>query len=296
MPATNAAAASELVELVVRRDASGAVALVGQVAEQGVDLPHFAADLVDALRALLHASLGNASALTDRLERSAADRLAALLPQTTPRAIAALIDRFEKARRQSKGETIPSLPLELAIVESCVEEEGDRGGERGDRRDRPAGPQGKVDFKESGVGSGRAEEKGMKASGGQGLKDASPPAALLPPDPHPTVLGSVPVISIDQVRSKWPDVFQLVKQANASLPVVLQTGEISKVDGDRIEISFAYSLHADTLNDERNRRILAPVLERVYGARMHLHGTYRKGESPDAAVDMLLEEFGGSAA
>ncbi|TAK03782.1 DNA polymerase III subunit gamma/tau [Patescibacteria group bacterium] len=300
LPATNALAAAELVEHVVKRDAASAVALVGKVAEQGVDLPHFAADVVDALRALLHASLGDAQALPSRLDHDSAGRLTALLGQTNPRAIAVLIDRFEKARRQSKGESIPSLPLEIAIVESCVGE--------ADKASGGQGPQGSADFRRTRVGSVRLEG-GVKAVGDKAegnvevqtisvsdspvLRPSTPDA--LPPSP-PTALGTVPVLSIDQVKAKWPDVFQLVKAANASLPVVLRTGEISRVDGDRIEISFAYSLHADTLNTVRNRLILDPVLERVYGARLHLHGTYARATDPDEAVDLLLEEFGGSAA
>ncbi|OGL66530.1 DNA polymerase III, subunit gamma and tau [Candidatus Uhrbacteria bacterium RIFCSPHIGHO2_01_FULL_63_20] len=257
LPSTNALAAAELVEHLVKQDAASAVRLVNRCAEQGVDMPHFAADLVDALRAMLHASLGDAEALSMKLERSAAERLTALLGQTSPKALSAMTERFLEAKRHSKGDAIPQLPLELAIVESCIPA-------------NPAHP-----FEQPGVDSG-------------------PPLAETVAI-ETTALGDVPVLDLDEVKSRWPEVFQLVKAANASLPVVLKTGEVKGVDGNRIELSFAYALHAETVNNDRNRRILEPVLHKVYGRRIHVHGTYAASDGDDA-VDALLEEFGGTAA
>ena len=119
---------------------------------------------------------------------------------------------------------------------------------------------------------------------------SAPPVAV-----EAVALGDLPVLSLDEVKAKWPEVFSMVKEANASLPLVIQTGEVSSVKGGRIEVRFAYALHADTVNSERSRRLLDPLLERVYGRRVHIHGTYAQQDSDDT-IASLLENFGGNAA
>ena len=109
------------------------------------------------------------------------------------------------------------------------------------------------------------------------------------------VFNSVPVIGLEEVKAKWPEVFQQIKENNAALPIIMQAGEISSVDGDLMEFAFQYSLHADTVNQDKNRRLIEGLFEKVLGKKVRVRAKYVHAES-DAAVSDLLEQFGGQAA
>jgi DNA polymerase III subunit gamma/tau len=286
LPSSNAAQVAAFVAALADKDAARAVRLVGEFAEQGTDLPHFTDETIETLRLSLHASLAGQPAAfpTERAVR--------------------LIDGLLTARRHMKTDKIPQLPLELFAVEACTENFPKPGADSGRAGD--VGTEARSDARRSQMGrvtgGGGPPDGGPQRSedttdgGGAGqdpshLRESStqPPVAV-----EAVALGDLPVLSLDEVKGKWPEVFAMVKEANASLPLVIQTGEISSVNGGRIEVKFAYALHADTVNSERSRRLLDPVLERVYGKRVHIHGTYAQQEADDT-VATILEEFGGSS-
>jgi DNA polymerase-3 subunit gamma/tau len=279
LPSSNAAQVAAFVDAIAAEDAPLAIKLVNEYAEQGTDLPHLAEDAIEALRLRLHASLAGEE------------------KQLSTERVARLIEGLLAARRSMKTDKIPQLPLELFAVEACAGNfkkpgvESSRPGGMGAEAGGPRRPE-----RSPSELSGRSEDDGAGRSRGP-MPSAMSSAPTAPPVAVEAVaLGDLPVLSLDEVKAKWPEVFSMVKEANASLPLVIQTGEVAGVKGGRIEMKFAYALHADTVNSERSRRLLDPVLERVYGRRVHIHGTYALPETADDTVATLLENFGGNAA
>lgn len=266
LPATNGAMVDAFIAAVLSRDAKEAIRLVNDGLEQGVDLPHFTEDVVSTLRDKMMSTVS-----------------AELVP---------LIESFLDARRQMKTSKIVQLPLELAIVKAC----GVQSVPKAEAR--------RVDSVVVIPDPVRVSPPAKGESGGGTVVTPIPTSATIPdpilalaePDPiEPvaTVLGDVPVLDLEDVRRRWPEVFQQIKDCNATLPMVVQTGELSAVDGDAIEMTFNYAVYVEAINQDKNRKLLEQVFARVLGRSVKVKAKYVKKEI-DQAVENLIDAFGGS--
>ncbi len=255
LPATNGAMVDAFVAALVGKDAKEAIRIVNDGLEQGVDLPHFTEDVVSTLR-----------------DRMMADVSVELVP---------LIESFLEARRQMKASKIVQLPLELAIVKACSSHD-------------PKVPARRVDSVAVPAPAVVLSPPPMPTPTPTiPVPTPAPPPDPTPPEPVATVLGDVPVLDLEDVRRRWPEVFQQIKDCNATLPMVVQTGELSAVDGDAIEMSFTYAVYVEAINQDKNRKLLEQVFARVLGRPVRVKAKYVKKEL-DQAVDTLLDAFGGS--
>ena len=281
LPATTDVLVVDFLEALLARRTADAVRLVNVYVEQGIDIPHFLDDVIEVLRALLFVKIGGETTRMDKLEEKARGRLTTALESLTAAWITKGIEAFLEARRAAKAEKIPQLGVEIAVVKIC------------EPQDFP--PKG-ADLVTQNTASPSvilsAAKDLKKDSSASGLRmtkmDEHPPAVEV----KATVFETVPVLSLDEVKTKWPTVFQQIKACHATLPIVMQAGEIS-VDGDAVEFSFQYALHADTVNQEKNRHVLEEVLQRVLGKRVRVRAKYKHADADDT-VSNLLQEFGGS--
>ena len=109
-----------------------------------------------------------------------------------------------------------------------------------------------------------------------------------------TVFHTVPVVSLDEVKQKWPEVYEQIKSCNASLPMMMQSCEVSGIEGEHVELGFEYGLYVEAINQEKNRRLIEGVFEQVLGKRLHVKAIQKKENPADETVTGLLQEFGGS--
>jgi DNA polymerase-3 subunit gamma/tau len=105
--------------------------------------------------------------------------------------------------------------------------------------------------------------------------------------------GDVPVVSLDQVKEKWPQIAGMIKEKNSTLPMVFQNGSIADIQGDILEMEFEYALHADTVNKTKNRRLIESIVKKVMGVQVRVQARHNKDDT-DETVDTLLNEFGGN--
>ncbi|MFC1788153.1 DNA polymerase III subunit gamma/tau [Patescibacteria group bacterium] len=297
LPATNALLVNAFIEAIISLDAAKSIELINGYVEQGIDVVHFLDDTISILRDKMFEELKSSQ------QKAESSKEIEFICQA--------IEAFLEARRHVRTDKIPQLPIELAVVELCGGNQGQGSGVRSQERD----------FNTQEVGSSRVKDVGA-APGGHPLEGneqtnksetlnskseenpkpeirkeqnetpTTPPTPPKPPTPPPKALGTVPVLSLDEVKKKWPEVFAQIRECNASLPLVVQAGELSKVEGDEVEMKFNYQLHADTINQDKNSRLLSQILERVTGQALRIKGKYQRVEKEEAVAD-LLEEFGG---
>ncbi|NBS41652.1 hypothetical protein EBS80_03245, partial [bacterium] len=235
--------------------------IVNDGLEQGVDLPHFTEDVVSTLRDKMMSTVS-----------------AELVP---------LIESLLDARRQMKQSKIVQLPLELAVVKACSVQSVPKVEPRRVDSVVPTAPV--VTPSPAPVVANVTVEIPVVANPEPIHVVANPE----PLDPVATVLGDVPVLDLEDVRRRWPEVFQQIKDCNATLPMVVQTGELSAVDGDAIEMTFNYAVYVEAINQDKNRKLLEQVFARVLGRSVRVKAKYVKKEF-DQAVDTLIDAFGGS--
>jgi DNA polymerase III gamma/tau subunit len=128
IPRSNMASAADLVDHLLANDAGQALVLANRLVEEGVSVPVFMADVVVWLRNVLLATVGQR---LDLFSRQTLGELQARVLQTSQKASAlrvqSIIDIFIARRRGVIDAPLPQLPLELAIVESCVAHEKSAG-------------------------------------------------------------------------------------------------------------------------------------------------------------------------
>jgi DNA polymerase III subunit gamma/tau len=272
LPATTTVLVIDFLEAVHKQDQARAIELVNQYVEQGIDMAHFLDDVIEFSRGMLLFSLGDKHALTDRCSKDVQKRIESIIQNSSANHLGKTIEVFLSARQQIKTSKIPQLPIELAIL-SLSEP---------------------VDFKRQGVASVCADDEKVSNPLASELKSEAVP--LEKGDKvSETAFGSVPIISLDEVKKKWPEVFKQLQETNGTLPVVVQSGQLCDVCDDHVEITFNYEFHADLMNKEKNRKLLEKIMERVFGKPLRLRAKYQQSEA-DETVDELLEEFGGSVA
>ncbi|HBK33927.1 TPA: DNA polymerase III subunit gamma/tau [Candidatus Uhrbacteria bacterium] len=269
LPSTTQSFVLDFLDALAQKNALRAIELCNQYIEQGVDFPAFLDEVIDLLRQVLLAHMGQSQAdLVDSGE-SVKERFDALVTALGTQEAMTAIEAFLTARRYLKTEKIPQLPVELAIVRLCGEGEREYVSKKElEKKDPPSAPP---------VSKGSKEEE----------KEESP---------APTSKSSssfISKLSLDEIKVKWDRVFEELKASHGSLPLVIQSGSLEKVEGNEIEMSFDYAFYAETLNQEKNRRVLGDILKQIYGEPLFVRGVYRQAQAEETA-SQLLEEFGGA--
>ncbi len=301
LPMTTDVLVQEFIDALSARDAATAIRQLNTHIEQGIDLMHFLDDIISAMRNQLLAAV---------LEKNASGRVAFL-----NRAI----ELFLAARRHMRTDEIPQLPAELAVVELCL---ADVFEQKTDAKpvaattlpkkleSAPTAPQ---PVPVSPVVTNTVipelvtEEPHVTLEPIIETETTVPVMEMVdsfvlepvPAEPLVTdaqVFDSVPVISVEEIRRKWPEVFAQVQECNASLPLFLQACEVNSVGGDMVELAFEYDLYVQTVNKEKNRKLVESILERVLGKPVRIHAVLGKAKEKDEVVSSLMDAFGGSAA
>ena len=258
LPATTNVLVETFLEHLFAKDTTSCVNDINAFLEQGVDIKTFLDDVISQLREQLFE------------DESGFVRQAIL--------------SFLEARSQIRTEHLPQLPIELAIMDLCPISVKRESVDAIPRTQTPTSVSTQTptfdvqsDTKVPTIDPQRIEV----------------PIAIDPVPVETSVFDSVPVISLEDVREKWPQVFEQIKACNASLPLMMQSCEVCDVAGDRIELGFGYALYVDTVNKDKNRTLIEDVFEKVLGTRLKVKAIVKKPEI-DETISDLIGQFGGS--
>lgn len=299
LPVTSDAQVQAFLAPLEARQAGEAIRVLNESLEQGMDLTRLLDDIVRTLR----------DRLMDQVRQSAT---ASLIPFYQK-----AIDVFLDARRHVRTDEIPQLPAELAIVSLCELGEGAVVFPVTNVPNAPLVPpvapivepvsespvvELVVDpvVDEARVVLQPVEETAttqpvMELAEAFVLDDGAPSQEESLQTTE-TVFDSIPVVSIDDVKRKWPEVFEQIQECNASLPLFLQSCDIQEVKDGKVVLSFEYDLYVQTVNKDKNRKLVESILERVLGKPVRIHAVLADKKQTDDVVGSLIDAFGGSAA
>ncbi len=299
LPSTGIALVVDFIDAIGKNSASGAIKMINNFVEEGVQLEHFTDEVVSTLRTMLFAKLGGLEQFQKEFDKDTSKRLEGVVENFSAERLLASINVFLDARRSLSREKIPQLPLELAVVELCKRSDSHKAIQ--DRSDTRKGvgrtdvdvsadslpavtpgkenPRPKVEAKEEGLKVENFEVESLKS------EDSKPEA------PEPSITNAVP-ISLDTVKSKWNDVFNQIAENNGSLPLILQSAEILEMAGERLRLGFQFEFHAEMINQTKNRLLIEEAATKVFGSRILIEGVHRSSEKDEVVAD-LVSEFGG---
>lgn len=280
-----------LIGCLAKKDAAGGIGLINKLVDEGVDLKIFTGDLIETLRRILLTKI-NPSLLAKfgiELGENFEIKINQAVKDLTVEKIIALIEEFMRAKNELKSSFIIQLPLELAVIQSCLE--------------TAPGTIGK-----NAQGSGIVGNFQPKPFVGQ--PGAKSQISNRPIEPLKTVMANN--LSIEKIADKWNEFMAKIKQCNHSLSFILKICQPKAVDNGRLRLAFKYKFHKDRVSEPGIKSIIENALSQVYSSPLiveaevdeSLEIAEQKPPAPSAGeavnnngnngmIDNLLKTFGG---
>ena len=175
--------------------------------------------------------------------------------------ISGYIDAFQEAYLNLKNSVIPQLPLEMAVIRTSRSEvpttessDKEESGTENVKADEQNLSKAKVPQADSGtVAESSTDEKKAENS-----DNRSPSISL----------------TFDSVKENWPRVLE-----NIPTPAIkrsLAEGNLSNIDGNKVQISFGSNFHLEQLNNVQSKEEIFAAFEKVFQVNIELDFTLKK--------------------
>jgi DNA polymerase-3 subunit gamma/tau len=234
----------ELVDALVGQDAAAGLELIHRGLDGGADPRQFSRQMVDYLRDVLLVRMGSGSQVEAGADTRA--RMAQHAQSLEPTELLRIIAAFNRAATESRSTWQPSLPLELAFVES-IEAPVPAAAEPSPApvaASRPARP-----------------PKAASAKKAPARPSTPPPATDLPSD------GS---LSVAVIREKWPSIKLAVRRHNTSTQGVLNSSAILELKGSELILGFASETLKEIMDRPANLEAAQAGLKDVLGQTLRV--------------------------
>ena len=247
-----------LCDLIVDRDAAGALQFIEELAEQGQDLTRLVTDLLEHLRQLLLVQHIGEVPESLPLTEETRERLRAQANQLPEPTVIRLCDLLAVAVDDARQGGDPRLPLELALIKVT----------------RPG-----ADLERESLAF-RIEQ--LERRGPATTDPPADPEQPTQPEPAPPP-AEAPTVELEQLQDAWQRaVIPAVEQRSIPTASVLREAHPSGLAGDTLTLEFpaAASFHRNLAEEPKNATLLLDALYEVTGRRFAL--AFVVGENGDA--------------
>lgn len=247
LPHYNSHEAVDLLEHLSRKDAAKALGLVNNLADSGVNIKNFTAEIISLLRKIMLNKLS--PSLVENLGLDLGENLEMRLSQVAGalgwEQLFALTRRFLEVYNDNRNPLIAQLPLEIALAEFCLAAPASMA--------KPAAPS------SPNLPSTPNWKKNIAAV----QPPVSPDSAVLS-----AVTSELPSrdFNPDEIMEKWPEFLVKIKKYNHSLSFVLQNCQPQGIKDGQINLVFKYKFHQERIKDPAIRGIVEQTLREVFGA------------------------------
>lgn len=157
------------------------------------------------------------------------------------------VDSLQSSLEKLRYSSIQSLPLEVALIESCGNNNGMTQNNSDDQNLR------------------QSDLQSIRSSGSPSLSGISeqpgPRESKIDPDP-PTISDSPDIAKISE---KWGYILETAKSYNYSLEALLRSAKIGSVEKKLVIIEVPYSFHQRMLEAPKSKDLLESILSDVLG-------------------------------
>lgn len=229
----------KLLEALAKKDASGGIALVNKLMDDGVDLEKFVGDLIEVLRKILLAKIN--PSLGERLGLDIGESFEIKINEVKKgleiNQIIIFLEKFISAKSEMKNCFITQLPAELAIAELCLE-----------------------------APKAALRPAAAAINSVPGIRAFSAPSAIknVPPPVAPQADISASGLDLGKIVSRWNEVLAKIKKYNHSLSFVLHLCQPRSLNGNKVCLAFKYKFHKDRIDENKMKDIVQNVLKEVY--------------------------------
>jgi DNA polymerase III subunit gamma/tau len=228
---------SDLVANLAQKDVSGGLELLASAVDGGADPRQLGREIVEYLRGLMLIKMGNEDTLTLTAESLAemTERAGQFASENLIRAIRL----FNQAGFELRSSAHPTLPLEIAFVESTLEE--------------------RVPVASAPVPVAPPPVRTASASA-----PAAPRARPAKSADSEPIANDEP-LTVELVRTHWAEILKTVKLSNKMAEALLKDAAPIKVEDDLVVLGFQHELHAKRFETEaKGGTILEKALTQVF--------------------------------
>ncbi len=227
----------DLAKTFVKKDTTSALSIVLKQVSEGVDTKEFILSLMDLLRKLVFIKneLGEKLVNIDLTEGAYQD-LVKLSESFSNQDLVRNLNFLQNALEKLKFASIPSLSLELAIVEICSENS------KPEFIPQQITSESKLEMKETNVLQSEELISEIK--------------------PQAVAENSADILKL---KEKWTFVLETIRPFNFSLEALLRSITVAECTDTKIIMEVPYSFHQRILEAPKNRDLLESVLSDVLG-------------------------------
>ncbi len=236
----------QILDSLTEKNATLALGQVNKLMENGADPKEAILSLMELLRKLVFVKNGLEQLVQPSYSDSRYQLLKPLAEKFLPEQLVSCLDLLQTALEKLKTASIPSLPLELAVVQAC------------------------------GFGKSSGEVKVVEKVVVQKVVEQIPVEQPKITDEKKEIeqkpeikvkeVESVPVNPSEdmiKLKEKWNFVLETIKPYNFSLEALLRSVNITEVGEQSVVIEVPYSFHQRILEAPKNRDLLESVLSDV---------------------------------
>ncbi len=227
---------SNFIEFLTSCNAAAAIKQINDVLSEGLDLNVWSSELLKYLRDLLLVKANAHNDLVDTTEELM-NTLQAQAQALDSNYIVRLLEVFIKAQNLIKSSFIPQLPLEMAVIEICGDDNNSEA-----TGDLPEIPRPKATVQKN---------------------DSQPKVHIHIDEPSPPKKAAN--IDFTKIEQSWNQVLTKVHSLNNSIVALLKSGKAVGVEGDVIILEVFYAFHKERLENPKNRNMIETVLNEVFG-------------------------------
>lgn len=241
---------TNILQSIASKDPTKSLEIVSQELEKGTNAKDFILGLLDMSRTILfikHGAMQKVAGI-DQEKSKILQKIAAEFSLTE---LIRLIDSLHLALERMKTSSIPSLPLEVAVVENCQVREQVVVAVPSVTRSSLSAPSvsqtAPIGEKSKDEPQKRVEEKSEAHSGVDDLAPAANGADLT------------------KIMDKWQFILETVKPYNYSLEAMLKQVKVTSCDDGMVVLEVPYSFHQRIIEAPKSRTLLESVISDVLG-------------------------------
>ncbi len=245
MPHYNSHEAVDLLEFLSRKDAARAVGLINNLADSGVNIKNFNAELIGLLRKIILNKLSPTLAQNLGLDLGAnlEMRINQVAADLNWDQLLAFTRRFLEAYSDNRNPLIAQLPLELAITELCF---------------ISTSSEVKIASRPSRVIDAPLQPAPPSRSDVQNLEPTEKPVESRP-------LAMAADFNQSAIMEKWPEFLVKIKKYNHSLSFIMQNCQPQNIKDGQLNLVCKYKFHQDRLKDNTVKGLVEKTLAEVFG-------------------------------
>lgn len=282
LPVTNTATVVDIVDAVSRRDQTQALETVNGFVDQGGSVRNLVDELIDFVRTMM--LIGLEGPYHDHYDKATMERIRSMLALMPAQNCRTFLDLLLSARVRPTHDALPHLPLELAIVEYCLQ------GAPAQPAPKQDPPVPKQDPPAPSANPPSATEPTSKAPES---KSAEPEQSSPKQSTEVKKDASNASFSVEDLKNKWGRCCEEIAKKNIALPLVLQTAVPLAIEGTEVQLGFDKKFHFETISQPKNCQMLIDAVNIVMNSSVVIKPVFMRAEE-EKTLDTLVEAFGGS--